>query len=398
MRILVLASTFPRWAGDTTPPFVFELSKRLAQRGHQVHVLAPHAAGAVKSEEMDGLYVHRFQYAPARLEMLAFGGGILENLRRSPVRWLLVPGFLLVELVALARLVRNQRIELIHAHWLIPQGLLGAVARPGVGSKLVMTAHGGDVFGMSKGVRRRLLRFTARRAHGVTAVSTVLRDELERLTGVHAKVIPMGADPASFAFMERPRSADSQTTPTILFVGRLVQKKGVRYLIEAMRHVSSKVPGARLVIVGDGPERPELEALAQDELGRQIVFKGAVPNSTLPRFYESANILVAPSVASAEGDTEGLPVVLMEAAASGVPIIASEIGGIPDLIENGRTGLLVTPGDARSLAAAILQVLSDGELAATMAANARQVAVARHSWDFVVDQFNELFQSLNTNA
>lgn len=397
MRILVLASTFPRWPGDTVPPFVYRLSTGLVERGHEVHVLAPHDPGAAKLEEMDGLHVHRFQYAPGRLESLAYGGGILENLRRRPTRWSLVPAFMLAQLVALLRLVRRERIDVVHAHWVIPQGLLAALARPLIKRTVITSAHGGDVFAMTKGIRRRLLRFAASRADACTAVSTVLGDELLRVTGVEPMIIPMGVDPSAFSEAEDKRDDDrapNRPASKVLFVGRLVQKKGVRYLIEAMSLVCSTTPHAQLLIIGDGPERSELEVLAaQSGLGRNVVFQGAVPNGDLPAYYRAADVLVAPSVASSEGDTEGLPVVLMEAAASGIPMVASRIGGIPDLVQHERTGLLVEPADPEAIASAITRLLSDEGLRQSLAANARRVVLERYSWDDVVDRFDALFRS-----
>ena len=114
-RLLVLASTYPRWAGDSEPGFVHELSRRLADR-FEVAVSCPHAPGALPQESMDGVEVHRYRYAPARWESLAYEGGIVTNLRRHPWKWLLLPGFFLAQAWSAWRLVARFRPHVVHAH------------------------------------------------------------------------------------------------------------------------------------------------------------------------------------------------------------------------------------------------------------------------------------------
>jgi glycosyltransferase involved in cell wall biosynthesis len=392
MRILVLASTFPRWPGDTTPPFVHRLSVGLLQRGHEIYVLAPHEAGAAFSEVMDGLHVHRFRYAPAGAESLAYGGGILENLRRDPMRWRQVPLFLSAQFVAMARVVMGEHIDAIHAHWAIPQGLVAAVGHPVLNRPVVLTAHGADVMAMTTGLRRRLLRLAAREATACTAVSSVLQRELKSVAGVDAAVIPMGVDTAVFVGANRHRRP---RRPQVLFVGRLAEKKGVRYLINAWPLVQTSHPNAKLVIVGDGPERKGLEDLANGlRLTDAVEFVGGLPNDELPAYYAAADVLVAPSIVSRSGDTEGLPVVILEAAASGTPIVASNVGGIADAIEHERTGLLVEPASPAAIADAIKRLLDDRRLCTALVRGARRAVVERYSWDVVADQYDALFRSL----
>ena len=127
-KILVLTSTFPRWKDDVEPPFVYELSRRLNSK-YSVHILAPHASGTAAEEYFDGMRVTRYRYFFPRWESLAYHGGILANLKQNPLRYLLIPFFLIGQLVALVRLLRNCRYDCIHAHWLIPQGLIAIIAR-----------------------------------------------------------------------------------------------------------------------------------------------------------------------------------------------------------------------------------------------------------------------------
>jgi glycosyltransferase involved in cell wall biosynthesis len=245
---------------------------------------------------------------------------------------------------------------------------------------------------MTTGLRRRLLRLAAREATACTAVSSVLQRELKSVAGVDAAVIPMGVDTAVFVGANRHRRP---RRPQVLFVGRLAEKKGVRYLINAWPLVQTSHPNAKLVIVGDGPERKGLEDLANGlRLTDAVEFVGGLPNDELPAYYAAADVLVAPSIVSRSGDTEGLPVVILEAAASGTPIVASNVGGIADAIEHERTGLLVEPASPAAIADAIKRLLDDRRLCTALVRGARRAVVERYSWDVVADQYDALFRSL----
>ncbi|MGD8842897.1 MAG: glycosyltransferase, partial [Gammaproteobacteria bacterium] len=180
-RLLVLASTYPRWAGDHEPGFVHELARRLLDR-FEVLVLTSRAPGASEHEWLDGVEVFRYRYAPRRWETLVYGGGIAMHLRNSPWKWLLVPGFILGQAVAVARITRRHRIALVHAHWLLPQGavawLLWRLQRV---PRYVVTSHGGDLYGFHGRLAQSLKRRVAQDAAAMTVVSTVMLDEAKRI-------------------------------------------------------------------------------------------------------------------------------------------------------------------------------------------------------------------------
>ena len=160
--LLVLASTYPRWEGDPEPGFVHELSKRLTRK-FRVIVLGPHAPGAKTREVLDGVEVVRYRYAPTPLETLVNGGGIMANIRLRPWKLLLVPAFMACQLAAAWRICRREQVDLIHAHWIIPQGLVAAVLQslPGRNVPFVVTAHGSDVHalkGRTMSAMRKLIR------------------------------------------------------------------------------------------------------------------------------------------------------------------------------------------------------------------------------------------------
>ena len=284
-RILVLTSTFPRWEEDEEPSFVFELCSRLKTQ-YRIHVLAPHFPGAKTYEYFEGIHIKRFRYFIKPYQRLAYQGGILARLRHNPWQYGLLPFFFLGELFSLIRLLRSYRFQLIHAHWLIPQGLVAVMARLIVGSdiSLLCTSHGGDLYGLRGRLMDWIKRWVVSKADALTVVSSAMFDEVTELGAGHGRVhvIPMGTDLRDRFVPPRERRKGER----ILFVGRLVEKKGVEYLIRAFPLINEKYPGARLCIVGDGPERGVLEGMCA-ELGLEdsVRFLGAVKHDSLPKLY-----------------------------------------------------------------------------------------------------------------
>lgn len=362
--LLVVASTYPRWPNDHEPAFVHELSRRLTDR-FSVHVLCPRSPGAFNTETMDGVIIHRFAYAPRRLETLVHNGGILGNLRSYPWKWLLVPGFFFGMAWKLLVLFRQLNPHRIHAHWLIPQGLVVALLRL-LGFRMppfLVTAHGGDLFALRGRWSTALKRFVIRQAIGITVVSTTMREEAKKL-GADPNacyVIPMGVD---FDGRFKPDPSVTRTPGLILFVGRLVEKKGVRYLIEAMPLVLRSRPDARLQIAGYGPEEADLKKLTLDlELTQFVEFLGPVQQAELPTLYRQASVLAAPFVSAASGDQEGLPVVVMEAIGCGCPVVAGYIPGIDDIFKSLDHPFLLRVVDAGHMAEKVIRVLSESRWA-----------------------------------
>lgn len=387
-RLLVLASSYPRWSGDPEPGFVHELCRRLATR-FDVTALVPDAPGADPSGSLDGVRIVRYRYAPLRWQTLVQQGGIVANLRRSPWKWLLVPGFILGQYLAARRLLRHDAFDLIHAHWLIPQGL---VARALGSVPYVVTSHGGDLFGLRGRVLAAIKRFVARRSAGMTVVSSAMRAESARLglAPPRLEVLPMGVD-----LRERfvPDPGIARSTDRLLFVGRLVTKKGVRHLLDALPAIRARRPGVVLDVVGYGPELEALRAQARRlSLEGCVNFLGAREQKELPRLYCSASLLVAPFVRDAAGDQEGLPVVLMEAIGCGCPVIAGTVEGIEDLLGAASPEITVRADDTAALAAAVLRELDDPAGAGARAARVRAAVVDRLDWSRIAAAYAEFLQ------
>ena len=378
--LLVLTSTFPKSLNDTTPPFVFQLCRHLLPQ-FDVTVLTPATRNAPEADTLQGIKVRRFHYFwPRSLERLA-DGAMLENLGRSPWLYLQAPFVVLFELVAALRLARAMRPDVIHAHWFVPQGLVAVLVGRILGIPVVVTAHGADVYGLRGRLLDAVRKAVASRCEAVTVVSRDMASALPQVTsrrGERPKVMPMGVDAQRFSGGPTHNGNSDQV---VLFVGRLARKKGVEYLIRAFPDVLARHPDARLLVVGDGPCRGELEALSsQMRLEDRVRFAGAQPPASLPRLYRASSVFVLPSVVAMSGDTDGLPVVLLEAMAAGCPLVGTAVGGIPDVMINGRTGLLVEPGAPAALAVAINQVLDSPAQAARMGTLARRWARRKFDW------------------
>ena len=357
-RILVTTSTFPRWPGDTDPPFVYQLCAGLSDR-FDIHVLAPHQAGCKTAETLNGIHVHRYRYAPERLEILAYDGGMLQRIRANPFNILILPGFLLAQCFALLRLQHSFRFELVHSHWIIPQGLIAAVCA----RKFMLTSHGGDLFALRSGILKLLKRWVLRRAKLVTVVSSTMRDECLAL-GVPAeniRVRSMGVDTKTL--FTPPQDRNDEAREGLLYVGRLVEKKGVPVLLRALAILKERGITPKLTIVGDGPDRDSIEQITSGlGLDTDVSFAGALSQDQLPDFYRRASIFILPSIVSSDGDQEGLGLVTIEAMACGCPVVASALPAVMDVVADGVNGLLATPGCAESLAERIEALMADKEL------------------------------------
>lgn len=392
-RLLALTSTYPRWRDDAEPGFVHELAKRLTAE-FEVTVLAPHAAGAAVEEEWDGVRVHRYRYAPASWETLANDGGMVANLKRNRLKWLLVPGFLLAQAWTARRLVKRGAVDIIHVHWLIPQGLVMLLLRTsGCSTPYLVTSHGADLYSLRGKWTRVLKRRVAAGAAAMTVVSSAMVEEVQHL-GMHPKrleVLPMGVD------LERrflPGQAAERRKDRLLFVGRLVPKKGLTHLLDALPQVLAQRPATTLAIAGFGPEESALRAQVQRlGLAAHVEFLGAKPQSELPGLYRGASLFVAPFVRDAAGDQEGLPVALMEALACGCPVVAGDVAGIQDLLGPASRDIRVDPHDSAALAAAILQALDDPAGAQARALELRETVARRVDWSLIAAGYARLLKT-----
>ena len=390
-RILVLTSTFPRWESDTEPVFIFQLCKSLKSNGYEIDVIAPHAPESKLQENMDGITVYRYRYCLPGLEKLAYAGGIMANLNKWPLLYLLVPLFILFQAITVFKLLRRNSYDLVHAHWLIPQGLVCAFItrfffrRP---IPILCTSHGSDLYSLRNVIFNKLRRWSVNNIKCLTVVShAMMHDYIAAgIDDSKIRVLPMGADLIN-TFV--PDSKITRIPHRLIFVGRLIEKKGVATLMEAVQIVASTYPDIELLMIGDGPMRHSLSAAVQaEQLDRNVIIKGSVNNHRLPEFYSAAAIAVMPSL------TEGLGLVLIEAMGCGCAVVASALEPVAEVITDGENGLLFKPGDAQGLAEKLLLLLSDPVQRNELARRGRESVLPRFDWDVVGRQYGELIHTI----
>jgi len=402
LRILIVASSFPRRPGDWAGVFILNLGRALVRLGHEVGVLSPHVGGSPGRETMEGVEVYRFRYAwPERLETLAYGQGMINNVRENPLRFFLIVPFVLAQAIRLRRMARG--VDIVNAHWLIPQGIAAALAAV----PFVLTLHGSDVNIRFRGafgsLMRSLFRLVVKRAAAVTANSSATKRRIEEIVpGIEASVIPMGVDIKLFLgelFSKAAGGSDKGARVAdetrIISVGRLIPLKGQEYLISALSLIRERIPGARLILVGDGPERGRLEKMTREAgVGDFVDFTGEVDRDEIPKLLGGSDVFVLPSVVMPTGETEGLGTVLIEAMAACVPVVGSAVGGIVDIIEDGKNGILVEERSPEAIAEAVLKILSDEDFRTRIVSRGMEDAGERFSWEGIAAKFEELFHEL----
>ncbi len=380
-RLLVTASTFPRWKGDTEPRFVLDLSKHMTDE-YDVTVLVPSAPGAADEEILEGVRIVRYHYFPVhKWETLCYPGAIVPRIKEKKIRILLVPCLFIGLWSKLRKMLPE--FDLVHAHWLIPQGIVQAFLK----KPYIVTGHGGDITSLNKGILRSLKIKALRNAQNITVVSEFLKAEVQKLVPECVpEVISMGVDTEQFGKQFYQEGYFKQgERKVVLFVGRLVEVKGVTYLIEAMKNVD-----ALLIIAGDGPLREELMQQAEEQK-EKIQFIGAKTHDELRVIYASADVLVAPSVLASDGGKEGFGLVMIEAMASGIPIVASNSGGIAQLIQDGYNGLLCEEKNTVQLADNIQKVLENEQIRNQLLQGAKETA-ARYDYHNIATKYKQILK------
>ncbi len=381
LRVLIISNGHPCPQAPHFYTFIAEQAKALSERVHPTVIIpterhipiAKHAShlkfsekfpAVLRTDDYDVYFPRVYRYLPGLNKYLADHLAVwatLYTIRRHGIRF-----------------------DIVHGHFAHPAGFVAAEVSRLFRRPYVLTVHGSDVFEAfvePETVRRRRRHrdFGLRRAHRVIGVSNSLRDGVVRL-GVPSSrtmVIPNGLDTAKFS-----PAPEGSTDNCVLYVGNLIERKGIDLLIEAFKRVAPKHPGFRLRLLGDGPAREHLrEQTLRFGVADRVEFLPQRPNSEIPGAMAKARLFCLPS------REEGFGVVLIEALASGVPVIGARTGGITDIVTSEKFGLLFEPGDAADLATKLDYALNKGwDMAAIREAG------LKYSWDRVaeriVDQYN----------
>ena len=402
-RVLCVTSNFPRWRGDSTTPFVLHLARDLQALGWRVDVLAPHAPGCARTEIIDGVHVKRFRYLwPESQQTICYQGGAIVNIRKHRWNVAKLPAFVTAETLAvLSRLLRSD-YDLVHSHWILPQGFAGGIACRIARIPQIVTVHGGDIFALQGRLLAGFKRFALRQTSAITVNSSVTEKAVHELGAFKSSVvrIPMGVDdtPLDRTSREVQEIRDqhcASSGPLLLFVGRVVEEKGVKDVIDAVDRLRTTLPEVRALIVGEGQDRVNFERyVVEMGLSSHIEFTGWVDPGSIPALMAASDIFIGPSRTSTDGWKEAQGLTFLEAMAAGTPVVATRSGGIVDSVIDGKTGLLVREGSPTAIAAAVRRLWPHSDLVESLTETARRHVEGRFSRRASARAFDSLFQSI----
>jgi glycosyltransferase involved in cell wall biosynthesis len=395
--VVMVTTSYPRFPGDSVGTFMEPIAKGVAARGHEVHIVAPWHPRIARGSVEDGVFFHFFKYAPlTALNVFGYAEGLHADVKLRPAAWMSAPLALAAGWFKALRVAQKRRATMMHGHWVVPGGVIAAAARPTL--PLVVSLHGSDVFVAERTApARTAARRVFRRAGFVTACSADLAARAVALGAAADRidVVPYGVDAARFKPSPEARTrlraaaGIGAATPLLFAAGRLVRKKGFEYLLDALRMIP---PPAQLVIAGTGDLEGELRSRAGDAgLGDRVRFLGDVAQDDVAAWFAAADVAVVPSVRDASGNVDGLPNTVLEALASGTPVVATAAGGIGAVVEHGRNGMLVAERDGAALAQAISALLADAARAAALGAAARETVTARFGWAAAAARFEAAY-------
>ncbi|MFM7677364.1 MAG: glycosyltransferase [Roseiflexaceae bacterium] len=407
MRVLMLATSFPKYAGDTTAPFIAEIAAGVAAHGVQVRMLLPHHHDFEHQPCERGVELCIFRYAPhPALAVWGYAESLHADVGLRANALYAAPFALSATFMALQRHIREFRPDVIHAHWVLPNGLPAWLIARWYGIPLVISMHGSDV---SMAERNGMFTQMTRRIFADTAFATACSGDLHRRAlalGAHASttvVLPYGVATQDFDPALRNRAWCAQRfgiatdAPMLVAVGRFVVKKGFHVLIRALPMLRARFAQLKLVLAGYGDLQEDYAQLAAS-LGvtDMIIMPGQLLRDEVARTIASADVYCVPSVHDELGNVDGLPNALLEGMAAGCAIVASDVAGIPDVLTHQQHGLLVSEGDATALANAIATLLDDRSYAASLAHAARERVMHTLSWSYVTAKLVQAYTKVVT--
>ena len=403
----MLTTSYPLYPGDTTAPFIEELAAHIADLGHEVALALPAHPRLRRGPKERGVRLYPFRYAPGirRLQVWGYASSMSGDVGLKGAAYAAAPLALVASTLATARLVRRLRPDLVVAHWVIPNGppaaLIARLDGPTAGGQ---PARLGCLPGRTQGDHRAAVR--GRSSAPPPPSPPVVPTSPPAPPG--SAPIPRRRRRSPTASI-RPASAPPQRTSArrvrrdlglrdderlILTGGRLVHKKGIDVAIDAFATAAVREAGtARLVIFGYGDLQDELMAqVARLGLTERVIFAGRIERDRLSALFAAADLFLLPSVHDHAGNVDGLPNTLLEAMATGLPIIASNVVGVPTVIDDGIEGLLVPERDVTALSAAIATLLRDPARAATLGTAARSRVERELTWPQIAQRYLAVYR------
>jgi len=390
-RILLTATTYPLNTNDTQPTFIHDLAVGLS-KNYKVNILVPRGKDSKSEEIVDGVQVNRYPYFFSRYEWLVYGDGILENLKKSLWNYMLIPFFFLSQFIAIFRHVTKYKIQIINAHWIIPQGLIAVVLKKifKLPAKVIVTSHGSDLFGLKGTILNRLKRWVIENSDATIVVSNAMKRYCHNVLGVSKEkniyVRSMGVDLKNKFTSQH----DFKKRHGLISVGRLTKNKGLDILVDALSILKSKDINVNLTIVGDGIHKNALKKRV-DSLGltNNINFLGTKSNDLLPDILNQHKIFILPSI------QEGFGLVTVEAMGCGCAVIASNLEAVKDIIIDKENGMMFDAGDSVMLSNKLENLLSNKKDMIKLAKAGNEFVQEKFDWSVVYRDYKNIIESLN---
>lgn len=405
MKLLILATCYPRGKkelreGMVYGTFIRDFAKEWARKGQEVYVLTPHSVNTLSYEKLEGVHVHRFHYFFREpWETLTYGDGIPENIRKFRNK-LLVPFLAFGFWRHALKLIREYKIDIVNAHW-IPTGYIALWIKAFTNVKLVTTIYGAELFPVIAG-RMRILKPFIKKVLGKTdiavGISHATVNAAKELSGREdIYVIPDGIDidyykpgPKNVKLLEKYNCNGKKI---VFYTGRMVERKGHRYLLEAMRYIKKELADVKLILGGKGPLFQELQNLRKKMALQNIVeMPGFIPEDEMVPLVQSVDIFVLPSCIDKNGDTEGSATAALEAMACGTPAVISNVGGNVGTITDGKGAYHCEPANPHDIARKIINTLNKPDMRKELSISARNYIVNKFSWEKVVCEYSKLLE------
>jgi len=401
LKIYSLATTYPESLTSVKPKFVHVLNKELAQLGVDVKVIVPHTKGSLTIETMESVMIRRFKYLPEKYELNE--RSIPDEMKRSKFGRLKVTFMIGIFFIFTYFECVKEKPDIIHGHWAFPGGHIAFLVSKLIGAKCVISIHGAEtpLLKKSKFILKKTIN-SLNKSHAVIVNSDYTKNEYKKL-GVKEDKMTTIAPPPNFVqhtqdkelLKKFRRRFGADDLKIILFVGRLVERKGVEYLIKAVPKI--KTSQVHVIIAGGGWLMNDLKELVSSlELDNKVTFFGPPTNEELGYLHDISDVFVIPSIVDSMGETEGLGLVIPEAMESGLPVIATSVGGIVDVVKNNNNGILINQKDSNAIAEAVDKILSNKDFADKLVQNSKKT-VSEFLPSLIAKKHLEIFQKIKDN-
>lgn len=405
MKVCILTHTFPRYDKDIAAPFMDGVARGISQSGNEAFVLTPYSPYFRKTSKPYEVITYKYIF-PKSLHKLGYSDTLSDDKTIKPLMWFLSPFMIIFGTLALYKLVKKKKIDIINAHWILPNGFMAAIVSILTKVPVVQTLPGSDVYIANKNIVFRLMvAIATHRARAITSNSKQLLDDLAKITNQNIKEksyqIIYGVNPKKFKPNRvknnrlRNKIGINRDSIVILGVGRLVAKKGFYYLVKAAPIIIKDRKNVDFVIVGEGDQKERLINIAKKlEIINKFHFIGAIDYENLVDYYNLSDIFILPSIRDNQGNLDDQSVSVVEAMSCGKPIITTNLPGYRLVIKNRYNGYLVGQKDTSAIAEKIIHLAGSKKVRLKMGVNSRENAIKKCSWTHIGRQYIQLFKKI----